>query len=83
VPTGPSFTLQGTSSSPIRLEGVDVYGKPVRASKHTNYTWFYTNYPHRTSTDYLRYPGGTVYARTVEASPFRNDTTYNVWSKNG
>ena len=81
--SGEGVNGKGTRFNPVELQGVDVYGKPVRASKHTNYTWFYTNYPHRTSTDYLRYPGGTVYARTVEASPFRNDTTYNVWSKNG
>ena len=73
----------GTRFNPVQLREVNVYGEPVDASIHDNYTWYYTNYPHRTSTDYLQYPGGVVYARTVEASPAGNDTTYDVWSKDG
>lgn len=71
----------GTRFNPVELPEAVVYGEPVDAPIHNNYTWFYTNYPHRTSTDYLQYPGGTIYTRTVEASPTRNDTTYNALNK--
>lgn len=80
--SGEGVNGEGTRFNPVQLNNVDVYGFNRNSGdlRHTRISSTYTQSPgYRKQSDYLQYPNGQFFERSIDFTPNGNDTTYSTW----